>query len=328
MPETPVIFSTHSLHPDVTTDLARLGTLKTASAPTPEAILAESVGANIIIVRAPIPPEIVTREQGLMATVRHGAGLDMIPMEACTEAGVMVTNAPGANAVTVAEHAIWSAMSLLRKNPMVTRDLHEGGWEHGRRHAAFGQEISGRTLGILGFGNIGTALAGMAQNGFGMSVISHTRSPDKLPETVESVSLPELLKRADILVLSCPLTDATRGLIDRAAIQSMKSGAILVNVARGPVVEEDALIEALQSGHLGGAAIDVFAKQPLPIDHPLMALGNVVLTPHIAGLTQESMLRLGRKVTEITGQILAGHTPDNLCNPEVLPTYKARFPAL
>ncbi|PLS20805.1 NAD(P)-dependent oxidoreductase [Neptunicoccus cionae] len=327
MAETPLIFSTHSLHPEVSQALAKLGTLKVASAPTPEAISAESVGANIIIVRAPIPAEIVTREQGLMAAVRHGAGLDMIPMEDCTKAGVMVTNVRGANAVTVAEHAIWSAMSLLRKNPMVTRDLHAGGWEHGRRHSATGREISGRTLGILGFGNIGTTLSNMAQNGFGMSVISHTRSPDKLPETVEAVSLPDLLKRSDILVLSCPLTEQTRGLIGKDAIRSMKQGAILVNVARGPVVDEDALIEALKSGHLGGASIDVFAQQPLPIDHPFMALGNVVLTPHMAGITEESMLRLGQKVTEITAQILAGETPDNLCNPEVLPAYKARFPA-
>nr|WP_323776361.1 NAD(P)-dependent oxidoreductase [Amylibacter sp.] len=327
MPDTPLIFSTHSLHPEVSRDLAKMGTLKIASAPTPAAILEESVGANIIVVRAPIPAEIITREAGLMATVRHGAGMDMIPVDVCTQAGVLATNVRGANAVTVAEHAIWSAMSLLRKNPMVTKDMASGGWEHGRRHANSGREISGRTLGILGFGNIGATLAGMGKNGFGMTVISHTRSPDKLPAGVAAVSLPDLLAQSDVLVLSCPLTDETRGLIDAKAIGAMKPGAILVNVSRGAVVDETALIDALQAGHLGGAAVDVFTTQPLPDDHPFSQQDNVVLTPHMAGITEESMLRLGRKVVEITGQILNGDTPDNLVNPEVLPAYQARFPA-
>ena len=320
-----MIFSTHPLHPEVTAELQALGDNRVASAPTAQAITKECAGAGIIVVRAPIPPGIATREAGLRALIRHGAGLDMIPVDEATAAGVLVANVPGANAVTVAEHAIWSAMALLRRYPQVMRDLHAAGWATARAHSDHGRELSGRTLGILGFGNIGRNLARIARQGFGMPVLVHTRSP--VTETgVEAVSLPDLLSRADVVVLCAPLTDQTRGLIDAAALARMKPGAILVNVARGPLVVEDALLQALASGHLGGAALDVFDTQPLPADHPLLSLPNVILTPHMAGITEESMLRMGQGVVAEARRVLAGGLPENLCNPEVLPLYRRRFP--
>ena len=319
-----MIFSTHPLNPEAMRDLAALGGLRVASAPTPGAILGESEGAEIVVVRAPIAPEIVARD-GLRACVRHGAGLDMIPMEAATAAGVLVANVPGANAVTVAEHAIWSALALLRLYPRVDADLRSRGWEAGRRHSDHGRELSGRTLGIVGMGNVGRALARIAARGFGMRVLALTRTSSSLPEGVEAATLPDLLAVADAVVLACPLTEATRGLIDAAALAAMRPGAVLVNVARGPVVEEAALIDALASGHLGGAALDVFEAPPLPRDHPLLRLPNVILTPHMAGITEESMLRMGQGVVAAVRQILAGGMPDTLCNPEVEPAYRARF---
>ena len=321
-----IIFSTHVLHPEVTRDLRALGEYRVASSPTPAAIKDESVGAEIIVVRANIAPEIVLRERGLMACVRHGAGLDMIPVDVATRAGVLVANVPGANAVTVAEHAIWSALALLRKYPLVNLDLRVDGWETGRKHSNDGRELSGKTVGILGVGNIGREIAAMARHGFGCNVIAHTRTPTNLPKGVHPVSFDELLTQSDILVLSCPLTDQTAGIISREAIAKLTPGAIVINVSRGPVTDEGALADALASGHLGGAAIDVFSEQPLPRDHAFFSLPNVVLTPHMAGITEESMLRMGQGVVAETTRILAGKKPQNFCNPTVWEKYRARFP--
>ncbi|MFN4091178.1 MAG: 2-hydroxyacid dehydrogenase, partial [Alphaproteobacteria bacterium] len=192
-------------------------------------------------------------------------------------------------------------------------------------HSDHGREISGRVLGILGMGSIGQALARIAVQGFGMPVICHTRS-GTAPEGGHAVGFAELLAQSDILALCAPLTPQTRGMVDAAALARMKPGAILVNVARGPLVEEAALIAALASGHLGGAAIDVFDTQPLPEGHPLLSLPNVILTPHMAGITEESMLRMGQGVVAEVQRVVAGGLPQNLVNPDAVPLYRRRFP--
>jgi len=319
------VFSTHPLHPDVTTRLRAASDYRTASSPSAAAIMTEGTGADVLIVRAPIPPEYFSQAKGLRAAVRHGAGLDMIPVEAATAAGVLVANVPGANAATVAEHAFFAAIALLRQFRRVDRDLRQHGWTAGRAHADHGRELCGRTLGILGYGAIGRALYQIA-TGFGMQVIAHTPRPATLPADIRAVDLDTLAAQSDILVLCCPLTPATRGALSAARIGSMRSGAILINVARGPVIDTPALIDALQSGHLGGAALDVFDTQPLPPDDPLFALDNVILTPHMAGITEDSMLRLGQIATDEVLRILRGDLPVNLCNPQVTAGYRTRFP--
>lgn len=321
-----MIFSTHPLHPKVTADLQALGAFRVASAPVAEAILEESAGAEVIVVRAPIPLGIASREPGLRAMIRHGAGIDMIEVDEATASGVLVANVPGANALTVAEHVIWTAMALLRRFPQVNRDLSTSGWAAARSHADRGQELTGRTLGILGLGSIGKALARIAIQGFGMQVIAHTRS-DSHGDGVEAVSFPQLLERSDVLALCAPLTSETKGKINAAALARMQPGALLINVARGPLVEEAALIDALARGHLGGAAMDVFDTQPLPSDHPFLSLPNVILTPHMAGITGESMLRMGEGVVAEARRILGGGLPVNLVNPAAVPFYRRRFPA-
>lgn len=320
-----MIFSTHPLHPEVTAALQALGPYRIASTPTAAAIDAESGGATVIVVRAPIPTGIAPREPSLRALIRHGAGLDMINVDEATDAGVLVANVPGANALTVAEQVIWTAMALLRKFPQVNRDLRGKGWVAGRSHADTGRELSGKTLGILGMGNIGRALARIAVNGFGMPVLCHTRS-GVAPKGVRPVGLADLLAGSDVLALCAPLTPETRGMIDSKALARMRDGAILVNVARGPLVDEAALIAALGSGRLGGASIDVFDTQPLPADHPFLALPNVILTPHMAGITEESMLRMGQGVVAEATRVLAGDLPRNLVNPAAVAKYRSRFP--
>jgi D-3-phosphoglycerate dehydrogenase len=176
----------------------------------------------------------------------------------------------------------------------------------------------------LGAGNIGRSLAAIARNGFNCTTIAHTRTPSNLPAGLEAVEFDDLLARSDVLVLCCPLNDQTRGIIDAAALARMKPGAILINVSRGPVTDEAALADALARGHLAGAAIDVFTEQPLPEDHPFYSLPNVILTPHMAGITEESMLRMGQGVVEEVRRILAGEKPRNFCNPEVWDSRRGR----
>ncbi|MDW4498927.1 hydroxyacid dehydrogenase [Sulfitobacter sp. D35] len=323
----PVIFSTHPLHPSVTDALTALGDYRVASAPTPDAISEQSAGARVIVVRAPIPEDVVAREDGLQAMVRHGAGLDMIPVAAATGRGILVANVPGVNAVTVAEHAIWSAMALLRRYPRVDKDLRLHGWTEARAHSDHGRELSGKTIGIVGMGNVGTAVSRIARHGFGMSVLYHTRRPDAVEEGIAAMSLDALLAQSDVVVLCCPLTAETKGLIHAGRIAKMKPGAILINVARGPVVVEKALVEALCDGRLGGAAIDVFDRQPLPHSHALLGLPNVILTPHMAGITEESMLRMGEGVVSEVERILRGQLPKNLVNPDAVDLYRQRFGA-
>ena len=322
----PLIFSTHPLHPEATERLSLAGRCLVASAPSAQAILAEGGDADILIVRAPVPPAYFTQARRLRAALRHGAGLDMIPMDAATAAGVLVANVPGANAATVAEHAIFSAIGLLRGFRSMDADLRSRGWAAARAHADAGRDLGPRRLGIYGFGNIGRALHSMAR-GFGMQVSATTRRPETLPPDVQAMPLDSLVAGADVLVLCCPLTDETRGALHAGRIATMKPGAVVINVSRGPVIDTQALIAALAEGRLAGAALDVFDEQPLPAGSPLWALPNVILTLHMAGITEDSMRRMGQTVAEQALRILAGGLPQNLCNPAAEPAYQARFPA-
>jgi D-3-phosphoglycerate dehydrogenase len=250
----------------------------------------------------------------------------MIPVEAATRAGVLVANVPGANARTVAEHVLWTSMALLRKFRQVDRDFREKGWFVGRDHANDGRDLSGRTMGIIGFGAVGRHVADIAAHGFGLDVVVNSRAPRDLPDHVRFASVDELVEASDIVVLCCPLTLETTGLIGRDRIARMKPDALLINVSRGPVVDDHALIEALSSGRIGGAALDVFAAQPLPPDHPYFGFDNVIVTPHMAGITEESMMRMGLGATEEAIRVLAGKLPVNLRNPEAVEHYRRRFP--
>ena len=322
-----MIFSTHPLHPDVTARLKAAGDYVVATAPTAQAIMAEGLAAEVLIVRANIPPDYFAQARALRAAVRHGAGLDMVPMQAATEAGVVVANAPGANAVTVAEHALFAAMALRRQFRAMDLALREKGWAAGRGFADSGRELEGAVFGIVGMGNIGRTLTCILQLGFGLQVISATRRPETLPPGVVPVSIDDLVAKADVIVLCCPLMDATRGLISAARIAKMRAGAVLINVARGPVVDIAALTAALRHGRIAGAALDVFDVQPLPTDSPLWAMPNVILTPHMAGITEQSMLRMGQVCADEAMRILANDLPLNFCNPAVEAAYRRRFPA-
>lgn len=322
----PKILSTHPLHPRASAKLAGAGQLVIASALDPATLTAEAKDADIVIVRAPLPPALFEGAWKLRAAIRHGAGLDMIPMEAATGAGVLVANVPAVNARSVAEHVMFTALALLRQFRRVDRDLRAKGWLAGREHANANIELAGKTIGIVGLGAVGQAVGHIAAHGFDLKVVATTRSMQPAPEKVGFLSIDALVEQSDIIVLCCPLTPETRGLISRERIARMKPNALLINVSRGPVVDDDALIEALREGRIGGAALDVFSTQPLPSNHPYFGFDNVIITPHMAGITEESMMRMGVGAAGEALLVLAGKLPVNLRNPEVVDHYRRRFP--
>lgn len=325
MPEAPVVLSTHPLHPRAAALLDGRAELRVASALDAHTLIREAADAEAVIVRAPLPAGLFAAAPRLRAAVRHGAGLDMIPVDAATAAGVLVANVPAVNARSVAEHVLFVALALLRRFRRMDRDLRQQGWLAGREHAVATGELAGRTMGIVGFGHVGRAVAAIGRDGFGLEILANSRTRENQPEGIPFIELEELLAASDVVVLCCPLTPETRGMIDARRIALMKPTALLINVARGAVIVDEALIAALREGRIAGAALDVFTEQPLPPDHPYLGFDTVIVTPHMAGITEESMQRMGVGAAEEVLRVLAGELPVNLRNPEVLSAYQARF---
>jgi D-3-phosphoglycerate dehydrogenase len=197
--------------------------------------------------------------------------------------------------------------------------LRRDGWDAARALADGARELHGATLGLVGVGDIGRRIAEIAAFGYGMTVLGHQRRLDALPPFVKGCELDTLCMRCNALVLSCPLTEATRGLIDARRLGLLKPDAVLVNVSRGAVLDEVALVHALTTGRLHGAALDVFTTQPLPVGHLLLALPNVLLTPHTAGLTVESMRRMSEGAADAVLYLLDGRRPPHCVNALALP---------
>ncbi|HVW54367.1 MAG TPA: hydroxyacid dehydrogenase [Rhizobiaceae bacterium] len=322
----PTVYSTHPLHPRAVAMLDGIAELRVASRLDPATFVAESRDATALIIRVPVPPEIFENAPRLRAAIRHGAGLDMVPMDAATKAGVLVANVPGVNARTVAEYVFFAAMALLRRFRVIDRDLREHGWQKAREHTILGNELAGKTIGIVGMGDIGRHVAAIATGGFGLNVIANSRRAESVPPGIAFRELDDLMAEADIIAICCPLTPETRGMINAARIAKMKPTAIIVNGARGAIIDDEALLAALRENRIGGAALDVFVTQPLPRDHPYFCFDNVILTPHMAGIAEESMERMGTGAAAETIRVLSGELPLNLRNPEALPTFRIRFP--
>jgi D-3-phosphoglycerate dehydrogenase len=271
--------------------------------------------ANGIIVRAKLPDDIVDHAPRLKGMVRHGVGLDFIPVDAATARGVAVANLPGSNTSAVAEYAMSALLHQRRPIHLMNALMRDKGWGASRATAESFIELNGSTLGILGVGTIGRRVAQIARQGFGMKVIGTSRRKGSLPADVEEVSLDQLFARSDALVICCALTNETRGLVNAARIDQMKPDAVLVNVSRGAVVESAPLITALKAGKLGGAALDVFDIQPLPADNALFDCPNLLLTPHSAAITASSSRSMAIGAAEEMLRILRGEQPLNLVNP-------------
>ncbi|NMJ43370.1 hydroxyacid dehydrogenase [Roseomonas sp. JC162] len=294
----------------------------------PDALRALCRDADAVMVRQKLPDDLLDHAPRLLAAVRHGVGVDMIPVESCTAHGVLVANVPGSNADAVAEFLVAQMLAAARHVEAMHADHLANGWGPARSRSATATELRGKTLGILGVGDIGSRLGRIAALGFGMRVLGHRRHAAGLPEHIAYAALPDLFAESDYIALACPLTPETQGIVDAAMLARMKPTAWLLNVSRGPVVQEGPLVAALREGRIGGAALDVYWAQPLATDHPLRALPNVILSPHAAGLTMESVETMSRVSATDTVRILAGLRPLNFFNPEAWEASRARRRAL
>ena len=248
--------------------------------------------------------------------VRHGVGLDFIPVEAATAKGIAVANLPGSNTTAVAEYCMSAMLQLYRPLYRMDALLRREGWVPARAVAERLTELGGSSLGILGVGTVGRRIAKIAHEGFGMKVMGTSRRKGSLPPFVQEAPLEELFEKADTIVVSCSLTDETRGIVDASLIARMRRHAILINVSRGAVVETAAIVEALNSRTIAGAALDVFDVQPLPADSALFKCPNLLLTPHAAAITASSSRGMSIGAAEEMVRILRGDRPINLVNPE------------
>jgi D-3-phosphoglycerate dehydrogenase len=271
-----------------------------------------------VLTRSKLPDDLFEAAPRVRGVVVHGTGTDLVPVAAATARGVMVANLPGVNAQSAAEYCAMAMLMLSRKIVSITSTLRSRTWDEARVLGGGARELAGMTLGIVGVGEIGGRLAKIARNGFGMKVLGHQRRLDRLPAEASPSPLRELIQSSDFVVLACPLTPQTRYLMNRETLALMKPAAWLINVGRGPVVQEEALIGALKGKRIAGAMLDVYEHYRLEPGHPLFSLDNVILTPHLAAVTQESRARAGVAAADEMLRILRGDRPRNLVNPEVL----------
>jgi (S)-sulfolactate dehydrogenase len=272
-------------------------------------LVKEAAAADAIIVRnrTQVRGELLAALKQCRVVGRLGVGLDNIDVPACEARGMKVIPATGANALSVAEYVIGSAMLLLRGAYQSTATVAAGQWP--RNALSNGRETAGKTLGLIGFGSIGQLTAKLAR-GLCMNVLAYDAMLDRdhpayAAQGVQPVGLDELIAGADVISLHVPLVDSTRNLFDARRIASMKRGAVLINTARGGIVDEFALAAALRSGALGGAAIDVFGTEPMPASEHFQGCPNLLLTPHIAGVSAESNERVSFMIADKVLEALA-----------------------
>jgi len=249
---------------------------------------------------------------------RAGVGVDNVDLDAATRRGVVVMNTPGGSAVTVAELTLAHMLALARHLPQATASVKSGKWEKKRFQ---GHELAGKTLGVVGIGNIGSVVGNRCQ-GLGMQVVAYDpfislEAADKLGVTL--VTLEDLWGRADVISLHVPLTEQTRHLVNATTLAKMKKGVFLVNCARGGVIDEQALAEALASGQVGGAALDVFEKEPVSPDNPLLKLDSFVCTPHLGAATEEAQAAVAVAIAEQLALYLTQGVAQNAINLPSLP---------
>jgi D-3-phosphoglycerate dehydrogenase / 2-oxoglutarate reductase len=256
--------------------------------------------------------EVIAAGKNLRVIARAGVGTDNIDVEAASQRGIVVTNTPDANTLAAAEHTMALLLAVCRHIPEADATVKSGEWGRGR---FMGRQLYGKTLGIVGLGRIGVQVAQRAE-AFGMKILAHD------PYIVESrarelglelISLPELLKRSDVVTLHTPSTDATRGLVSKQHLALMKKSALLINCARGDLVDEQALAEALATKQIAGAALDVFRNEP-PAGSPLLGAPNLVLTPHLAASTTEAQAEVSLQIARQVIGVLSGERYENVLN--------------
>lgn len=301
---------------------------------TSEAELAEAVtSADAFVATAmDVSANVLRAGQRLLVVGTPQVGFDRIDVAAATEAGIPVISSAGVSPDSVAEMTLGLMISLARRINRADRDLRRAGWSTRRTYAEpdaqLGIELTGRCVGIAGFGHIGASLAAKCQAAFGCRVLAYdpfvTAGQMASAGIEKADTVRDLVREADFVTLHVPLTGETHHLVDANVLAAMKPTAFVINVARGGVLDEAALISAIRSGQLAGAALDVYEKEPLSADNPLVELAEVILTPHIAGVTHESNEQRAAAFAERLSDVLAGRRPAGLANPAVWDAYLER----
>ena len=270
--------------------------------------------------------ELLARAPNLLLVSTNGAGYDTVDLDACTRAGVLVVNQAGGNREAVAEHVLAMLLCLSKRLMEIDRAMRQRLVVD--RAAFIGRDVLGKTIGIIGIGHVGSRVAELCRGLFRMRVLAY--DPYLSAEQIgargaEKTSLEELLRAADVVSVNCPRTRETEGMIDARAFALMRPGALFITTARGGIHDEEALAAALREGRLGGAGLDVWAREPPPPEHPLLRFDNVVASQHTAGVTRESRDNIARFAAEQMLDLLDGKPPSRVLNPEVWPAYAARF---
>ncbi len=278
-------------------------------------------GVQGIILRTGIKMtrDLISHGDELRVISRTGAGYDNVDVEAATEKGIIVTCLPGANTVSVAEHALALILALTKYVPTMDREVRRDNFSI--RFKNLPRDLQGKTLGLVGLGRIGTEVARICHQAFKMRILAHDpylkeEVKTNLKSWVEFCELERLCRESEVISIHVPLLSGTRGLIAAKELGWMKSDAFLVNTSRGGIIDEPSLVECLRGRKIAGAALDVFDQEPIDKDSPFKELENIILTPHTAALTQECVLRLAVEAVQSALGVLTGEKPEGIVNPE------------
>lgn len=321
-PTRPLVVLAGPIHPDGQALLAQEAEVVVADDLAEAAVIAVARDAQGILFRSkPVcSAALMAACPRLRVVGRHGAGLDIVDIPAATRLGVAVVHAPGANAQAVAEHALMLMLMCAKRAAQVDRWTRDGDWR--ARDDGRNEELGGKTLGIVGVGNIGRRVARFA-GALGMRVLAYDKYvPDEEVRRRSAEPMPSLdalLPQVDVLTCHTPLTEETRAMIGPRTLGLLKRGAILINTSRGPVHDERALFEALATGQLAAAGLDVFEDEPSPVDNPIFGLPTVVVSPHVAGVTVQARRAISLTVAGEMLRVLRGERPEVLVNPDVWP---------
>jgi D-3-phosphoglycerate dehydrogenase / 2-oxoglutarate reductase len=313
----------------------RLQRLRFADAPEKNWLALEAAHGYQLLpgyeMREPFLPKrpLIERCPNLLAVSSTGAGYDIVDVDACTEAGVLVVNQSGANSESVAQHVLGMMLVLTKQIVQADKRMRRDaeGWT---RWDYQGKELTGRTLGIVGLGNVGRRVSALAKP-FEMRVIAcdpYITEDDFRERGAKRVSLDDVFRDADFVSINCPLSDETRGMVGARHYALMKPTAYFITTARGAIHDEAALAEALADGRLAGAGLDVFDPEPPPLDHPLMKFDNVVVSPHNAGVTDDCTHNMAVYAAEQWITIFKGLRPPRLVNTDAWPRYRQRYQRL
>ena len=327
---------TYPVDPAEQEDLDRCGATVTAiEGQQPDEILAAAADCDaLLVVSSHVPGKVIEELKRCRVLARLGAGVDRVDIETATRCGIVVSNVPDFCLVEQAEHTLALLLAVGRRLPYMTDAMRRGEWS--ARHHPGVHRIAGQTLGLVGFGASARAVATRAR-GLGLRLIAWARNPAKYQaeaksRDVELVELAPLLRESDFVSIHLPLTPDTRHLLDAGRIALMKPTAVLINTARGAIVDEAALVQALREKRIAGAGLDVFegidafSLQHTPAKHGLLELDNVILTPHCAGSSVESTRESKARGVRNAADVLLGHWPRHVVNPEVKPRWPLLIP--